>query len=203
MPAADGVHLCTDVYLPEPDAPMPAVVVRTPYGRTTPFLLHLALRLNRAGLAVVLQDCRGRNQSAGEADWRGEESDGFDTLAWIGRQPWCSGRVGLVGVSISSLPLFSLAAGRAPDAVRIGALVNIMGVVDVRSAAYRDGALVLHWVLPWLHLMGSRQTTRGGWQAQPWDEVFSTLPLADTRAGEPFDCDLWRQLLSHPDPGET
>ena len=177
-------------------------MVRTPYGRATPVLLRLALRLAHGGQAVALQDCRGRNQSGGEADWRREEDDGYDTLAWLGAQPWCDGRIGLVGISVGSLSLFPLAAGRPPDGTRVGAMVNVMGAVDFRSLFYRGGALVLHWALPWMHLMAARETTRPGWQQERWRELYRHLPLAEVPVPAPFEAARWRDLLAHPNSGE-
>jgi putative CocE/NonD family hydrolase len=199
--AADGVRLSTDVFLPGTAAPSPAILVRTPYGRTAPFLLRLAMRLNRAGLAVALQDCRGRNQSEGEPDWRREEDDGHSTLAWLGAQRWCSGRLGLLGLSISSLSLFPLAARRPPAGTDVGALANVMGAVDFRSLFYRDGALLLHWALPWLHAMSRRETTQTDWQGLPWRDLFSHLPLSEVDGDGLLDRGLWREILASPDGG--
>lgn len=201
VPAADGVRLCTDVFLPETAAPSAAILLRTPYGRTAPFLLRLAMRLNRAGLAMALQDCRGRNQSEGAPDWRREEDDGYSTLAWLGAQPWCSGRLGLLGLSISSLSLFPLAARRPPAGTEVGALANVMGAVDFRSLFYRDGALLLHWALPWLHAMGRRETTQTDWQGLSWRDLFGHLPLSEVDGDGLLDRRLWREILASPDGG--
>jgi len=37
VPAADGVPLLTDHYIPQVDSPRPTVLVRTPYGRSFPW----------------------------------------------------------------------------------------------------------------------------------------------------------------------
>src|SRR5262245_2777393 len=135
----DGVRLCTDVYLPATAGPRPAVVLRTPYGRTMPFLLLLARRLNQAGLAVVLQDLRGRYQSGGRFDLRGDRDDGQDTLAWLAAQPWANGRVGLIGLSLTSYLNFVLAS-QPPPQVEIRAMVSLMGAVSCHDMFYRQGA---------------------------------------------------------------
>jgi len=199
---ADGVRLVTDVYLPAAGGAVPVVVHRTPYGRSAPYLLRLALRLGREGLGVVLQDCRGRNASQGEADWRSEADDGRDTLAWLAEQPWCDGRVGLLGISISALPLFTLAAGDTGD-VDVRALVNVSGAADLRSFFYRGGALVLHWALPWLHLTGRRETVRGLEPDVPWDRLYRHLPLADLPPTEGFDAGLWHDVVAEPEGGSA
>lgn len=80
VPTRDGLELTTDVFLPAPDGAWPVVVVRTPYNRSSLFLLRLARTLNGSGLAVLVQDCRGRFGSPGRWDWRLETSDGHDCL---------------------------------------------------------------------------------------------------------------------------
>ena len=78
----DGVHLSTDVYLPEGvTESVPAVFVRTPYGKEDGCEIYY--RYIQRGYAVVIQDVRGRNLSEGE--WLPnyyEVEDGDDTLNW-------------------------------------------------------------------------------------------------------------------------
>ncbi|WP_061300738.1 CocE/NonD family hydrolase [Herbidospora cretacea] len=89
--------LVADVFLPE-RVPAPTVVVRTPYG--TPGLWPEADALTGAGLAVVLQDLRGRHRSPGEFEPGADErADGHATLDWITAQPWSDGATFLYGTS--------------------------------------------------------------------------------------------------------
>ena len=82
----DGVHLSTNVYLPKNcSTPVPAVLVRTPYGKEDGCEIYY--RYVQRGYAVVVQDVRGRNASEGE--WLPnyhEVEDGDDTLNWIAAQ---------------------------------------------------------------------------------------------------------------------
>ena len=65
VPMRDGVHLSTDVYLPKNcSTPVPAVLVRTPYGKEDGCEIYY--RYVQRGYAVVVQDVRGRNASEGE-----------------------------------------------------------------------------------------------------------------------------------------
>jgi len=46
------------------------------------------------------QDVRGRCDSDGEWEpFANEGPDGYDTIEWIARQPWCTGKVGMMGGS--------------------------------------------------------------------------------------------------------
>jgi len=63
-PAADGVELAADVYLPDGPGPFPVVMTRTPYDRVD----HLggnAEDLVKHGYGYVATDCRGRFESGG------------------------------------------------------------------------------------------------------------------------------------------
>ena len=57
-----------------------------------------------SGVVFVSQDMRGRFDSEGEnlpfigCGWN-EHQDGVDTIAWLRQQPWCNGKVGMMGGS--------------------------------------------------------------------------------------------------------
>ena len=119
----DGVRLATEVYLPV-GIPLQGVIVeRTPYGRKPAswlasrdsyyrYIEHLCLN----GCVVVIQDCRGTGDSEGEfVKYVSEADDGFDTLAWIRRQEWWSGRVYLTGRSYSAHAALAAVVAGAPD----------------------------------------------------------------------------------------
>lgn len=112
----DGVHLATDVYLPDGDGPFPAILERTPYGKTEVSRSELtvadprpwgraeiAAYFARHGYAVVYQDCRGRHGSEGAfVKYLSDGEDGADTMAWLVRQTWCNGRIGTMGLSYAA-----------------------------------------------------------------------------------------------------
>ncbi|MEO1083801.1 MAG: CocE/NonD family hydrolase, partial [Acidobacteriota bacterium] len=180
LPTRDGVELCTDVFLPESTEVAPTVVVRTPYGRSQPFLLRLAVRLNQAGYAVALQDCRGRYQSTGTLDWLAEENDTRDTLSWLAAKDFSDGRFGLIGMSISSHPCFAVAAD-PPAGTEVATVINAMGVVDFRSLFYQQDAMVLHWALPWTHAMDEQRMPAQMESHRPWKELYRPPSSARTR----------------------
>ncbi len=195
----DGIHLVTDVYLPADGGPAPAVVTRTPYGRNMPVLLKMALLMSQAGYAVLVQDSRGRYQSEGEYSWWLEGNDTFDTLSWVAEQSWANGDVGLLGMSISSYPNFLVASYPPPPGVRIKTIIDVMGTIDFHSMFYRDGALVLHWALPWVCLLSPGLMGSTKWQDMRWHELFRHLPLDEVfSALQDIDGDFWKILLATP-----
>lgn len=143
VPMRDGVRLATDIYLPEGQGPRPVVLMRTPYNRKAvgPGLGGLA----KEGYAVVAQDVRGRFDSQGDPiaffdDGWGERQDGYDTMAWIVKQWWCSGKVGTVGGSAMGITQYLL-AGTQPSGL---ACQNIyMGAPSLYHHAVRPGGVYL------------------------------------------------------------
>ncbi len=109
VPMRDGVALATDVYLParggRPIAgEFPTLVERTPYDKRREVLEQTGRWFAQRGYAVAMQDVRGRNGSSGKWSFlpAAEGQDGFDTLAWIGAQPWSDGHVATMGLSYSA-----------------------------------------------------------------------------------------------------
>ena len=106
VPMRDGVRLATDVYFPAVDGHriggrLPAVMERTPYDKHRAAERgDVAHYFASRGYVVVFQDVRGRFGSEGSfTKYLSEPEDGFDTLAWIGDQPWSNRRVGTFGIS--------------------------------------------------------------------------------------------------------
>jgi putative CocE/NonD family hydrolase len=147
----DGTRLATDVYRPAGNAPVPAVLMRLPYNKENPVLLFLAgdiLRVAQAGYAVVVQDCRGTYASEGRFDpYFQEARDGADTIAWVARQPWCSGTVGMMGASYYGATQW-LAATEQPPALRaIAPFITTDQYYD--RWTYQGGAFQLGFMLQW------------------------------------------------------
>ena len=95
----DGVELVADIVRPADDAKYPAILERTPYGRELLTQLEGEWWAKR-GYVHIVQDVRGRNDSAGEwTPFVNERKDGYDTIDWIAKQGWSDGKVGMIGGS--------------------------------------------------------------------------------------------------------
>ena len=120
VPMRDGVKLATAVLVPQGKGPWPVLLSRTPYNKDK--------GLAGGGPVVrVVQDMRGRFASEGQAlpffqDAWGEMQDGYDTIEWIAKQPWCNGKVGMTGGSAGGIVQY-MAAGTAPAALKCCAAV--------------------------------------------------------------------------------
>ena len=62
----DGVKLSTDIYRPKAPGKYGVVVIRTPYDNNSENNVRSAMYFAKRGFAVVVQDCRGREDSEGE-----------------------------------------------------------------------------------------------------------------------------------------
>src|SRR5690606_10829397 len=65
-----------------------------------------------------VQDVRGRYASEGRSDQLSsgtEGRDGYDAVEWVAAQPWCDGRVGMIGGSYMSMVQWMAAAQQPPS----------------------------------------------------------------------------------------
>ncbi len=113
LPMRNGVKLATDVFLPSKNgAAYPVVLVRTVYNKSQGAMLAGVFKA--LGMAMVVQDTRGRFASEGKDmvfgdDGWGERQDGADTVAWIKKQAWCNGKIGTWGGSALGITQVQLA----------------------------------------------------------------------------------------------
>jgi putative CocE/NonD family hydrolase len=118
LPMRDGVKLATDTYRDDTVKTAPVVLMRTPYDRTK--AKTNAERWAKAGYIAVIQDCRGTRASEGViAPYNNEGQDGYDTIEWIHRQPWCNGRIGMMGGSYVGAVQWQAAVENPPGLVAI------------------------------------------------------------------------------------
>jgi len=118
VPMRDGVGLSTDIYRPRgAKGPLPTVFVRTPYNfaRMDEIDLPYAFEAVKRGYAFVIQNERGRYFSEGKFQILGHpQTDGYDILTWIAKQPWSNGKVGTLGCSSSAEWQLALATQHHP-----------------------------------------------------------------------------------------
>jgi putative CocE/NonD family hydrolase len=233
----DGVRLATDVYRPAVDGvavqePLPVLLERTPYGKHLQSRSEIDLGMARprwrrevaqafaqAGYVVIFQDCRGRYASEGEfTKYLSEAPDGYDTFAWIVRQPWCNGRIGTFGLSYAAhtqmaaaclnppgLACMVLDSGGFSSAYRCG--IRQGGAFELKQAtwAYKQAkesrraeadpsivrALQAEDIRAWFHAMPwdhGRSPVR-------WEPEYEAYLLDQWRRGT-FD-EYWRQVGLH------
>jgi len=126
----DGTRLAATLWLPQDAAasPVPVVLEAVPYRRRdgTVFRdLEAAPWLAARGIAYCRLDLRGAGDSAGllaDEYAEQEQRDLCDVIAWLAAQPWCSGAVGMTGISWGGFNALQVAARRPPALKAIIAL---------------------------------------------------------------------------------
>lgn len=203
----DGAQLVSDLYLPRGLGRAPAVLYRTPYNTLTPVFSRMAVTLAQTGLAVILQNCRGRYGSTGVfVPFQQEGDDGLDTVDWLRAQPWFDGRLGLLGASYATYAGAAMLSVGLPGGVRTRAMVSLGGIFNPYAAVYLSPAvLTLHWAIPFLAIVNG--TKQKATQVN-WDELFRRFPALDWEAyvspdlrrlatdclGNPAENAYWRRL---------
>jgi uncharacterized protein len=151
----DGVPLACDIYRPalsgKPvEQKFPVILERTPYGKQT--VESWAQYFVPRGYIAIGQDVRGRYGSEGKwRPFRDDGADGFDTLQWIGAQPWSNGRVGTVGTSYPGGTQHALALANPPFLVT---MIPADAMSDFgRYGVRHNGAFEMRW-MNWIFNIG-------------------------------------------------
>jgi len=144
----------------------------------------------------VTQDIRGRFDSEGQFyPWVNDCNDGYDTIQWIGSQPWCDGNVGMIGGSyVGNVQWQAAVMGSS----YLKAIVpRVIGDDLHGSPHYQGGAFQLGWSATWSFRMSGR--TAQNIDKYNWDQLFMTLPLKDLPKAGGKDIPYFSDWISHPD----
>ena len=199
----DGVGLATDVYRPPGAGPFPVLLERTPYNKSAPSRSErtaaMAAPLSRAevagyfgqhGYAVVYQDCRGRYKSDGRfTKYLSEAEDGYDTLAWLVRQPWCNRRLGTFGLSYAAHTQAALGCldppGLAAQFLDCGGFSNAYrsgirhdGAFDLKQATWAYNNALADAKDPAVKALLEAQDIKAWFARMPWRKGQSPLSAA-------------------------
>jgi len=152
---SDGVRLAARIWLPADaeHAPVPALIECMPYRkRDFTRLRDEALHAYFAGhgYASVRLDLRGSGDSEGlltDEYLAQEHDDIIDTLSWLAARDWCTGEVGMFGISWGGFNSLQVAARRPPQ---LKAIVTMCSTDDryADDAHYKGGCLLnenLNW----------------------------------------------------------
>ena len=223
VPMRDGVRLATDIYRPDSPGRFPALVTRGPYGKDgyADNQEHSIWFFPQSGYVVVSQDCRARFDSEGDYydPLFQEGQDGYDTVEWAARQPWCNGRVATTGQSYLGATQYTLAAGPRPPHLHCMAPVSASADFHQSWVYHTGGAMEWGWMVPYAVHKGRNTLLRAGREdllaqmdeyvlppdnfAQPLtDAWFSHLPLRDwierLKEAAPYFAEYFDQELDGP-----
>jgi putative CocE/NonD family hydrolase len=146
---SDGCRIAARIWLPKSaeQEPVPAVLEYIPY-RKRDFMrardepIHRYFAMN--GYASVRVDIRGSGDSEGlllDEYTLQEHEDALEIIAWIAAQPWCSGAVGMMGISWGGFNALQVAALKPPA---LKAIVTLCSTDDryADDAHYMGGCLL-------------------------------------------------------------
>jgi putative CocE/NonD family hydrolase len=206
-PMRDGVNLSSDMILPAGDGPFPAVLMRTPYDNSDKRYLPFGRYFAERGYAFVVQDVRGRGDSDGEwVPFVNEGEDGYDTVEWIAAQPWCTGKVGMMGGSYAAQVQWMAAKHRPPHLAALSSTAS-PGRWMEDGMPYRNGILSLE-LFAWLYLTHGRsmQSSIAAYEGvgddplgMNWAQMLRHLPLNRLDELTGFYSPTWHEWLSKPD----
>jgi len=187
----DGVHLSSDLFLPEGDGPFPCIVGRTPYNKNQAMYPKLADAWNRRGYALAPQDVRGRGDSDGVfTPYRNDPNDGHDYIEWVASQPWCDGTVVIQGGSYGGRIGWLTALTQPPH---LRAMILSVSPSDPFVEFPTCGESLM--TLSWFRLTDGRMTQRV--DGIDWMRVYDHLPLVTMDEAAGFRSEHWRETMRH------
>ena len=186
IPLTDGTTLAARIWLPDDadQSPVPAILEYLPYRKRDGTRERDALThpyLAGHGYAGVRVDIRGSGESGGllfDEYTKQEQDDALEVIAWLAAQPWCSGVVGMMGISWGGFNGLQVAARRPPA---LKAIVTLCSTDD----RYRDD----------VHYMGGALLTTG----LDWASFFFTAmchPPDPALVGDSWRS-MWLQRIAH------
>jgi len=207
IPLSDGVGLGARIWLPD-DAqsdPVPAILEYIPYRkgdgtahRDEPRHAYFAGH----GYAALRVDLRGSGESGGllhDEYLPQEQEDALEVLRWIAAQPWCTGAVGMFGISWGGFNGLQVAAHAPPELKTVISLCS----TDDRYADdvhYRGGAVLSLEMLSWAASMLSfnaiapdPEVAGPGWRDAWFERIDRVEPYVHEWLRHQRRDDYWKQ----------
>lgn len=176
---SDGTRLSARVWRPVDagDDPVPAILEYLPYRKRDGTCARDALShpwMAKRGYACIRVDIRGNGDSQGlmEDEYTQQElDDAVEVVHWLATQPWCSGAVGMMGISWGGFNALQVAAMQPAP---LKAIITLCSTVD----RYADD----------IHFKGGCLLNENlGWGATMW--CFSSRAPDPALVGE-----AWREM---------
>ena len=135
VPLSDGRKLAARIVLPKNanEDPVPIILEYLPYRRRDGTRARDEINMYwfaANGYAFVRLDISGTGDSDGlvEDEYvKREQDDGIEAITWLASQGWCSGSVGMIGISWGGFNGLQIAARRPPA---LKAVISLCSTVD-------------------------------------------------------------------------
>jgi len=160
IPLSDGVRLAARIWLPQAESSesWPAILEYIPYRKNDATVerdatIHPYFAAH--GYASIRVDLRGSGDSEGlmlDEYLVQEQDDALEVLRWIAAQPWCTGKVGMIGKSWGGFNGLQVAARRPPE---LKAVISVCSTDDryADDVHYIGGCLLASDMLSWASVM--------------------------------------------------
>jgi len=206
LPLPDGTRLAYRAWLPENanEYPVPAILEFLPYRKNDGTIVRDEITMAQTaahGYACVRVDLRGCGESEGHTtdEYTEQElQDGVDIIAWLADQPWCSGQVGMVGISWGGFNALQVAALNPPA---LKAIITQCSTDDRynNDVHYMGGCLLndnLDWAaFFWAYAQGRAPDAKlvGEHWKEQWLDRLQNMPfLAKPWLAEQTRNDYWK-----------
>ncbi|GJL61037.1 MAG: peptidase S15 [Nitrospirales bacterium] len=135
IPMTDGVRLAARIWLPESaeEKPVPGILEYIPYRKRDGTAYRDSIThpyFAGHGYACVRVDLRGSGDSEGvltDEYLEQEQLDGIEVIRWIAQQAWCTGAIGMMGISWGGFNGLQIAAYRPPE---LKAIISVCSTDD-------------------------------------------------------------------------
>lgn len=164
IPMSDGTRLAARMWIPvkAEEETVPAILEYIPYRKRD--FKRVRDEMNHKyfaghGYACIRVDIRGSGDSEGiiEDEYLEQElADGEEIIQWISEQSWCSGSVGMIGISWGGFNGLQIAA-RQPEALK--AIVSVCSTDDrYKDDVHYMGGCMLGDNLSWASVMFAKNS---------------------------------------------
>ncbi|HVN02401.1 MAG TPA: CocE/NonD family hydrolase [Caulobacteraceae bacterium] len=208
----DGVRLAVSLWLPDIPERAPVVLEYIPYRKrdsTRAYARFWGRQLAAAGIGYARVDIRGSGDSGGlltDEYLPLEQADAAQVIAWLAKQSWCNGAVGMRGVSWGGFATLQAAAAGPP------ALKAIMPMCAsdrrfIDDAHYIGGSFALtglKWATAFKTVMAGPPDPElfgDGWADEWRRRLEAAPPIAAQWLAHQREDPYWRQGSVGFDPG--
>ncbi|MES2185040.1 MAG: CocE/NonD family hydrolase [Pseudomonadota bacterium] len=152
------------------------------------------------GYVCIRIDSRGAGRSPGVSNQHSprETQDICESVEWTAQQPWCTGKVGMNGISYYAINSWRAALAKPPH---LAAICAWEGNTDRYREASHHGGILSVFVKNWHDMQvktvqhglgerGAKHPITGEWACGP-----ETLPDEVLKAHR---VDMWQEFLEHP-----
>lgn len=196
----DGVKLSATIYrVPKQPKPLPVILAMTPY--IAEHVAKQGMYFAQHGYVFVAVDLRGRGNSDGVfVPGRVEAKDGYDTIEWLAKQPWCDGQVATWGGSWLGFTQWSIAKEFPPHLKAMAPTASVYPGVDYPQ----PHGIFMSYVLQWLTYVNGKALNSGLfeawdlWSNAQWQQVATGRSFQDLEELTGAKGTVFRSWITHP-----